>query len=151
LEIKKLRSTTRLHLVGSFYESAIVCYTKEMKMNLTCKLQRKRLYGRKILKLISRVIMNECVHLVSVDQDMVQEQSPQEVNFSFNCLSVTASTKDSAKYISLLVIVNYMVFIRTDIGLMSHISLTLNPACLKFVESNFMQHNNTNSLIKFAL
>lgn len=66
------------------------------------------------------------MHLVSVDQDMDQEQTPQEVNFSFNRLIITASTKDSAKYICLLVIVNYKVFIRTDMGLMSNITLPLN-------------------------
>jgi hypothetical protein len=43
--------------------------------------------------------MHEWVRLVSVDQDMNQEQTPQEVNFSFNRLSVTASTKDLVKYI----------------------------------------------------
>jgi len=43
--------------------------------------------------------MYECEYLVSVDQDMVQEQIPQEVNFSFKLLIGTASTKDWAKYI----------------------------------------------------
>jgi hypothetical protein len=89
--------------------------------------------------------------LGSVDQDMVQKQSPQEVNFSFNWVSVTASTKDLAKYIYLLVIVNYKVFICTDTGPMSHISLSLNPACLKLVESKFKQHNKTSSLKNFAV
>jgi len=60
--------------------------------------------------------MHECEHLVTVDQNMVQEQTSQEVNFSFNQLSVTASNKDSAKYIYLLVIVNYKVFVLTDVG-----------------------------------
>jgi hypothetical protein len=48
--------------------------------------------------------MYECVHLISVDQDVVQEQTPQEDNFSFNRLNVTASTKESTKYIHLLII-----------------------------------------------
>jgi len=51
-----------------------------------------------------------------VDQGMVQEQTSQEVNFSFNLLSVTASNKDSAKYIYLFVIANYKVFVLAEVG-----------------------------------
>jgi len=47
---------------------------------------------------------------------MVQEQTSQEVNFSFNLLSVTASNKDSAKYIYLFVIANYKVFVLAEVG-----------------------------------